>query len=467
VIALAAALFLAAVDPCAPVQPGAAPDPEAAAAYRAIGEEELALGEREAAAAAFRAAAGADPADARAREALRLLCDARDEDPLARGIRLMDAGDCRGAAEAFRAARALRPSPSAALLEGICRYELGEDAAAAAALREAEAYPPHRAEASLYLGLVALRTGDRERGLALLDAARAHPALAGPADALARAARLGGRLVLTLAADAAWDSNVNLAPTGDPAVSPEGDAVGAVRAAALLRPWGDTGAYARGAGLLHEPSDLRGYAVRGYDVAAGWRGGGRALDGLVEYAHGARTFGGEPYATFDRLLASASLRGRRLSLGATGFVRLESYASEWADFEGTVAGGELRGAWSPDRRVRVSLAYGAARDRADAEVLSYVEHGPRVDVRAAPAPGWRLGGDAALAFRTHDAFDAALGATRRDTTLDAVAWAERDIAGGLALRLSGEVRWASSNVAALEYVKVAPAIGLVWARGFW
>jgi tetratricopeptide (TPR) repeat protein len=466
VIPVVAALVLATVDPCAPVGAAGAPDPETAAAYLEIGEEELARGSRDAAAAAFRAAAEADPGDERPRAALRTLCDAAPADPLARGLRLMDAGELRGAAEAFREARAARPSPSAALLEGICRYELGEDAAAVAALREAEVHPPHRAEASFYLGLLALRAGERERAVALLDAARASPALEVPADELARAARLGGRVVLSLAAEAGWDSNVNLAPTGDPALVPEGDTIAALRAAALIRPWGAGAPYVRAAGLLHEPVDLRDFALRGYDAAAGWRGGSRRVDALVEVAHGARTFGGDPYLTFDRLLASASLLGRRGAIGGTGFVRLESYASGWSGFEGTVAGGELRAAWLAGPRVRLSVAYGVARDWAADEVLSYLEHGPRADVRVAPSRRWRLGADAALTSRRHDAYDPALGQTRHDTTLDAIAWVERDLAGGWALRLSGALRAASSNVATFDYVQVAPAIGLVWARGF-
>ena len=465
-IPLAAALLLAAVDPCAPVDPTGAPEPETAAAYREIAEEELARGGLDAAAAAFRAAAAADPADLRSREALRQLCDAGAEDPLARGLRLMDAGDCRAAAAAFREARAGAPRPSAALLEGICRYELGDDVAAEAALREAEAHPPHRAEARLYLGLLALRAGDRERGLALLDAARGSPALEEAADALARAARLGGRVVLSLAAEGGWDSNVNLAPTGEPALAREADAVAALRAAALVRPWREAGPYLRVAGLLHEPLELRSYAVRGYDAAGGWRGGAGRADLLLEYAYGARTFGGDPYVSFHRLLASAWLRSRRASAGVTGFVRLESYASAWSGFDGTLAGGEVRAAWLPSPRVRLSVAYAVARDATEDDLLSYLEHGPRAEVRIVPAAGLRLGAEAGAARRAYDRFDVALGVTRRDTLLDAVAYAERDLAGGWALRLSVEARGAASNVAALEYVKVVPALGLVWARGF-
>ena len=64
------ALALAAVDPCAPVQP-VPPDPATAQAYREVADAELAAGSRDSAAAAYRDALARDPSDEASRAALQ------------------------------------------------------------------------------------------------------------------------------------------------------------------------------------------------------------------------------------------------------------------------------------------------------------------------------------------------------------------------------------------------------------
>ena len=94
----------------------------------------------------------------------------------------MDAEDLPGATRAFEAAHAADGNASAALLGGIARYELGDDAAAERLLRAAERDPPHREEARFYLGLLALREeSDGTRAASLLEGAATNPALASPA----------------------------------------------------------------------------------------------------------------------------------------------------------------------------------------------------------------------------------------------------------------------------------------------
>lgn len=461
-------LALSATDPCAPVAPAGSPDPGGAAAYRAVGDDELGRGAPEAAAAAYRAALAADPSDGASREALRRLCDARTvaEDPLARGLRMMDAGDFRGARDAFRAARARAPAPSTALLQGICHYELGEDAEAAPLFREAEGYAPHREEARLYLGLIALRAGAGAEAAALFESARTNPALERDARDLARLAREDGRLVVSVAAESGWDSNVTLAPTGTPSAAPEPDGVLALVGSVLLRPSGALGPYLRASALTHDPFQLGAYRVRGFDAAGGWQLRGRASQGIVEYDYGTRTFGGKSYLSAHRILASGWLRAGRAGFGAAYLVRFESYAPAWSGFSGTLQRAELRATFGASPHLRVGVAYGVGRDDAREPALSYLEHGPRVELRAPAGGAWRLGLDASLSRRGYDEYDPALRTTRRDTYLDAAAFAERDLAAGWALRLSLEGRRALSNVAELEYDKIVPAIGLSYARGF-
>jgi tetratricopeptide (TPR) repeat protein len=467
VIASLLALALSAVDPCEPVAPVGSPDPAAAAAYRGVGDDELARGALDPAATAYRAALARDPSDGASREALHRLCEARStgEDPFARGLRLMDAGDLRGAVDAFQKARASSPGPSIALLLGICLHELGEDAEAAPFLREAEGYGPHREEARLYLGLIALRAGAGPEATAFFESARTNPALERDARDLARLARQDGRYVVSFLAESGWDSNVNLAPNGGPSPAPESDGVYALTGSLLARPIGARGPYLRAAALMHDPIQLGAYRVRGFDAAGGWQLRGRGSLAIVEYDYGTRTFGGDPYLASHRLLASGWLQAGRAGLGAAYLVRFESYAAAWSRFDGTLQRAELRFAFTPRAQLRIGFAYGIGLEDAREPVLSYLEHGPRVEVRAS-AGAWRLGVDASLSRRGYDDHDPAFQTTRRDTYLDASAFAERDVAVGWALRFGLEGRRARSNVAPLEYDRVVPTIGLAYVRGF-
>jgi hypothetical protein len=155
-----------------------------------------------------------------------------------------------------------------------------------------------------------------------------------------------------------------------------------------------------------------------------------------------------------------------VTFGATYLARFESYASAWSRFDGVLQRAEVRAAVSPARELRVALAYGLGRDDTDDAALRYTEHGPRAELRISAGRSWRLGLDAALSLRSYDEYDPALQAARRDTYLDASAYAELDVAPGWAARFSLDARRATSNVPALEYGKVVPSVGLAYVRGF-
>jgi hypothetical protein len=155
-----------------------------------------------------------------------------------------------------------------------------------------------------------------------------------------------------------------------------------------------------------------------------------------------------------------------VALGGTYLARFASYAPEWSPFDGVLQRAEVRAAATPRRELRVALAYGVGRDHTDSSVLRYTEHGPRSELRITAGRNWRLGLDAALSLRNYDEYDPSLSATRRDTYLDATAWAELDIAPGWAARLAVDARRATSNVPELEYDKVVPSVGLAYVRGF-
>jgi tetratricopeptide (TPR) repeat protein len=464
VIAALLALALTAADPCGPVAPAADPDALAAAEYRAVGDQELAAAHPEAASVAYRAAAALG--DSAARSALARLCAARGPaQALRRGLAQMDAGDCRAAAASFAEARAADPNPSAALLEGICRYELGEDEPAARCLREAEANASHREEARFYLGLLALRAGEGAEASSLFEAARSDPALADSADALARRARLEGRWTVALSAESGWDSNVTLAPSGLAAAPPQADALYALSGAVLFRPDGARGPYLRASGFLRDPVQLGAYSVRGVDGAAGWQLMGDTARGVLEYDFAWRTFGGAPYLGAHRLLASGDVRAGPAVLGAAYLVRFDSYATGWTDFSGTLQRGEVRAGFSLAPWAAVTIAYGLGRDATRDPVLSYLEHGPRAEVRLALSRTVRGGVEAAMAWRGYDRSDPALGTLRRDVQLDAAAFLELELASGLRARLSLDARRTSSSAPAAEYGKIVPALGMTYARG--
>lgn len=462
IAALLAAVALTAADPCAPVDPAAAPDPIAAAAYRAVAEGEAARGSGETAILAYRSAAALDPDDRASRASLERACSAAPRtDPFQDGLARMDAGDLRGAIAAFRTARGRADDPSIALLEGICQYELGDDREAEPLLRAAERALENADLARFYLGLVALRAGSPSRAASLFDAASASDAIAPIASDLARLARTQGRWALTLAAASGFDSNVNLAPPGAPPAR-EADGLYALGATGLLRPWGSDGPYLRAQGLLHEQLRLGAFDVGAADVAGGWQLRRERWSGLAEYDFAYRTFGGSPFVSSHRVLASAWTALGDVTLAATYLARFESYADGYSPFSGTVQAAEVRSVFPVGSRARLALAYGVARDAARLSILSYVEHGPRAELRIATARGVRLGLDLATTFRGYDAFDPALGARRHDTSLDAAALAEWDLSPGWTANVALQGRRALSNVAGFEYARLVPTVGLAY-----
>ena len=460
--ALLLAASLGAADACAPVEPASAPDRASAAAYRAVAEAEAAKRSADTAILAYRAAAALDPGDRRSRAALERYCRAGARgDPARDGMERMDAGDLRGAVAAFRAAREQAEDLSVALLEGICLYELGEDQDAARALGAAERSPDEADLARLYLGLLALRDGAASRAASLFDAASASASIGPAAQDLARLARSEGRWALTLEAASGWDSNVNLAPPGSQP-SRQADGQYALAATGLLRPWGTDGPYLRGQGFLNQQLRLDAYDASGGDAAAGWQLRRPSWSGVAEYDYSYRTFGGSPFLSAHRLLASAWTAFGGLTLGATYFARFDTYAGGWSPFSGTLQAGELRSAFAPTARARVSLAYGLARDAARLGVLSYLEHGPRAELRVLAWRGVWAGADAAATFRRYDDFDPALGARRSDTYLDGAALVEWSPSPRWTTRLALHGRYALSNVPGFEYSKLVPTVGLAY-----
>jgi hypothetical protein len=196
----------------------------------------------------------------------------------------------------------------------------------------------------------------------------------------------------------------------------------------------------------------------------GWqvRRPGRAL--ALQYDAAVRALGGERYLVAHRVLASA-LAGRRVTFGVAASARLEDYAGAYADFSGVLLRGEARLGLPVGSAARLGLGYGVSRDLAEAEDLSFLEHGPRTDLWIALGRRVRLGLEAGAALRAHGAADALLGEVREDVLLDGTATAEWDLGASLTLRLALHARRNVSTIDALEYEKLVPSLGLLWVTG--
>ncbi len=466
-------LALGSVDPCAAVTPAETPDPGIAADYRAVGDREARDGDAPGAAYAYRQAAALDPDDAASRRALRRLCappaPAARPDPFDDGLLRMQAGDLRGAVESFEVARQ-GGDRSAAFLEGICRYQLGDDAEAAPLLAEAAQDPAHRDLARFYEGLVALRQGRADEAAQLFDATSSVPGIGAMATTLARTARRDGHLILSVLVQGGYDSNVPLLPNGT-ALSTgsmgmgNGDGFVDVVAGALWRPLGPSGPYLRATGVIHQLFRLTAYDLDTVEAAAGWQvvhGG----DGLVgEVAYDDQAFGGTPWLQAPRLLGSGWLTTGAVTWTATYFARFETYDGGYAPFSGTVQSAELKAAWPISSSALLDVAWDLTRDAARLDITSYWAQGPRAELHAILSSRARLGLSTSAVFQRYDGFDATLGARQTDAFLSGSALAEYDLSDGWTARLSVDALQALSNVSAFRYDKIVPMIGIAWTAG--
>ncbi len=465
--ALLLALALS-TDPgaCDPVQLAATPDVAGAAAYRRVGDEERAAGARETAVAAYRKAASLDPADGASRQALREYCESGAPDvpdPFRAGLDLMDRGDLAGAVKQFEKARATRPDAAAALMAGICLYRLGDDAAAEAALRSAEASPDVQDSARFYLGLVALRRGDSSTAAPLFDGVVGS--FGTVASDMALIARRSGVFTVSALASVGWNSNLTLAPSGY-AGTGASDANASIAASGLWRPAGESGPYVRVSGAYQQQFTLTAFDTGTASAAVGWQLGhaDRAL--VAEYAYSFTALGGAPYLSANRLLASGWLTWGSFTATATYVARFESYQSIYEPFSGPLQQAEVRGAWWLGPFARLGASYRVGVDGAKVDYLSWVEHGPHADFYAQLGRSLRLGLDAAVAFRTYGAVAPGPAVVRSDTLLSGGAVLEYDLGNHWAAQAGLAAQRSWSNLPQYSYSAFIPTVGVAYLAGF-
>ena len=236
---------LLAVGPCAPVEPKP-PDAELASVYAAVAAEEEAQGATDAAAAAWRSSAELDPDAGVATHALTRLC--REEQArvdFEAGLALFESGDCPAALPRLEAARVGVDAAPAALMVGICAYELSDEPRAIEALLVARALPALAATADLYLGLIALRGGEPTAAAARLRSVSLDPGegLHSLASELLALTERRERLVIDGALEAGYDSNAPLAAFATVLPGGGDDAMGSASVNLSLRPLRANGPY--------------------------------------------------------------------------------------------------------------------------------------------------------------------------------------------------------------------------------
>jgi len=476
-------LWAAAIDPCAPIE-AAPPSPRdrgQVAVYLGIGDDELRAGARDTAIVAFQEVVRREPSNPHARAALARLCQetrgagAGSGGRFAEALALMDAGRRREAAALFEEVRLAEDESAAALLEGVCLYELHDDRRAEPLLREAAADPALAESARVFLGLLALRADDRARATELLRAAAASdsPTLRQTAAELLRAARRDGRGGASLLAETGYDSNVALTPNGTPTLPNSRDGAVGLAAAGSWRPLGRSGPYLRGAGQYRKQLQLGAYDLGAIGGALGWRQflSGAASGGTVagEYSYDFFTLGGASYLSAHRLAAEGELEWARVVLALNAFARFESYPqAETAGYSGTRLAGEATVSLRFVSDLLAGCGYRLGHDGAREASLAYWEHGPACHVWWSARADVRLLADASLAFRSYEAPDPMTPTIeRRDRIVDGLLAAEWNVRAQWALRLALTARKAASTLPDVyAYTRVTATLAAVWMLAF-
>lgn len=493
--------FLAAALVCTPVEPASAPDPAAASAYVEVGEAELQSGATDTALVAFREALRLDAANARAADAIARICAPPAPDPFDEGVRLLEEGDPEAALARFEEAQRQAPDAGVALMIGICRYELGEDDGARTWLLEAERDPETGEQARLFLGLVALRSGDRVEAASRFSAAggSADPRISAVAGDLLKLSRRDGRLVVGVALDPRFDTNVALSPDGTPADEQTPDGAAVLSANLAARPLGlASGAYLNGSVLYRKQFTLPNYDFSGVGAAAGWEWARRNASGAAEVGVESYRLGGFPYLLAPRVLATAHWTPGRLSLGAAYRGRAESFRGPYDWFSGQRHSVTLDASWRFDDGSSITLnwrgerAYPMPFDPADLEALAKEDESLRARIAGYWETGpwlqglWRAGRDVRLGLQLgglRREFVATNEKYRRDFAGHAEVYAELDLGTNLVLRAGLGTRGQDAMVVTVTgtgkdkirdfaidesatYSNVFGSVGVAWVGGF-
>jgi tetratricopeptide (TPR) repeat protein len=455
-------LLLAATDPCtAPIPPGAGA-PGEAEVYLRVGDAERARGNLGAAREAYRAALARAPDSVEARRKLEAVC-AAVRDPFQTGVDALESGRPEAALEAFAAARGRGNDRAVDLLEGVAHYQLGQDGEAIPRLEAARSDPALADSASFFLGLIALRRGDGDRASRLFDQAGRAMGLEDTARQLARVAQQEGHLVFSALAELVYDTNVALRPDGAPTTLPGPDGSVGLTLMGLLRPWGTPGPYARVEAQFSKQFTLNQLDLIGGSAALGFRLLGPTGSLTGEYAYTLQALDGRGYLADHRVFVGGSILTGMFLWGAAYAAHFETYRWEaLSDQSGVRQVLELDAGLLPGAGVRITAGWAGTWDAARVDPLSYLEHGPILELVWARGP-LTVGARGALAWRTYRAPDPNYdGATREDTRYAATTWVDLGLGAQWSVRGTVRLLRVDSNVPDLNATEWVFIGSLAW-----
>jgi tetratricopeptide (TPR) repeat protein len=378
-----------------------------------------------------------------------------------RASALMDAEAWDEALALLRLPAAQELGDATKLLEGICLYERGEDDEARKRLEAARADAELAPSAELFLGLLAQRRGlAAEAAEAFAQvASRDRGELGQAAGALLKHSRREGRLSLTLALGAGYDSNPLLAPPGGPRPVVAADAAAQGSASLALSPWGAKGPYARARVQGRRQARLRGFDLAGAQAGAGWQVTHGRLRLGADYGWEGLLLGGAPFLNGHQGAAAVGWRPGATSLEASYSARRDTFRHELsAGYSGTRHAAGLLLSHVLGRNLVARVGYGASRSRTAAPELAHVEHGPLVGVYLPLGRDVRLSLDGRWHWREYEPV-----ADRSDVQLDGFGALEVDLATRWTARAELSAIQVRSSVPAQSYRTLMGALSVQYA----
>ena len=453
--------------PCDPLEVPALPKPAEAGVYARVAEAELNAGREDTAVLAFRRAVELDPNHAVAKESWQRLCEKRAEgNEYDAALAMVNRRECTAALPRLSAIRSDTWRRPAALLAGICQYELNDDDAAERNLKLAAEDPALSRSARLFMVTLLRRKGDAAAAKRWLLLAQQDRSPSSP-DALARLSRLlagEGRLILDGSVGLTYDSNVNQTPIGSSAgAGQDGSAQG--RASITARPLGTSGPFAFVSGDLTQQLTIQDLSLYGAQGGAGWLWWRGLQQVGLQYSYDYSWLGGPGYLSDHRLSAWAMWPVASFVLSAGYDVRFERYLpTVFTPYSGNRHTLSLGAAWTSGSWW-VGLGYRGVVDVTADPTLSYSEHGPTVDLVVQPTLAWRVFFSGSVGFRPYFEFDESLGLQRSDFVWNVRGGGIYALTDTLSLVASVTARGDRSNVASLSYVEIITTASLVFHMG--
>jgi hypothetical protein len=166
-----------------------------------------------------------------------------------------------------------------------------------------------------------------------------------------------------------------------------------------------------------------------------------------EYAYTLQALDGRGYLADHRVFLGGSLLTGIFLWGAAYAAHFETYRwTELSDLSGVRQVLELDAGLLPGAGFRMTAGWAGTWDAARVENLSYLEHGPILELVWARGP-WALGARGAIGWRTYQAPDPAYGGvTREDTRYWGTTWIDLGLGSQWSVRGTVRLLRVNSNI---------------------